>query len=52
MDLKKEIERKYGTRYKFAKEKEISPQLVSYWCNKEWLQLGYKTRERIKRTLK
>lgn len=48
IDLNKHISENYKSKYDFAKKKNISPQLVQYWCSKEWYKLGYKTREKIK----
>jgi hypothetical protein len=52
MDLKKVIESKDGTLYKFALHHGLKPQLVYYWCKKDWKRLNYSTREKICKLLK
>ena len=47
MNLKEVIEKQYNTMYRFAKDNDLSPQKVSYWCKTDWQRLTYTTREKI-----
>ncbi len=47
MNLIKHIENNYKSKYDFAKQNNISNQLVSYWCSKDWNHLSRLTKERI-----
>ena len=52
MNLKEHIKKNYKSQYAFAEQKGLKASLVSYWCNKEWEHLTYKTRNRILNYLK
>ena len=52
MNLKKEIIAKYGTQAGFAIVHDESPQIVSYWCKKEWERMSYNTKIKIEGYLK
>ena len=49
MDLNKHIKDNYKSKYAFAKAFNLTPQLVNYWCSKEWDHLSWNTKQRIKK---
>ena len=47
MDLKNRIKDEFGSQYQFSKQNNIPQANVSYWCNRDWLDLTRKTRKKI-----
>jgi len=52
MNLRETILKDYKSIYDFSKKKNLQNQKVYYWCNKNWEELTFKTRNKIIELLK